>query len=92
MARLTDCILREHAVLALCKATCHRGPFCPDEYCVEVREPIDAIPAAAFIPMDTELSFADYDIEIRHREDPERTYFIVRRKKDERYDLQTGGD
>lgn len=44
--KLTDYILREDAISALCKTTCYRGMLCPDEYCKEVREPFDEIPAA----------------------------------------------
>ena len=44
--RLTDYITREDAIKALCKSICYRGVLCPDEYCKEVREPFDDIPAA----------------------------------------------
>lgn len=49
--KLTDYILREDAIRALCKSTCYRGVFCPDEYCCEVRIPFDDIPAADVIPI-----------------------------------------
>lgn len=44
--KLTDHIKREDAIKALCKSKCHPGVLCPDEYCVEVREVFDNIPAA----------------------------------------------
>ena len=49
--KLTDHILREDAIKALCKSSCYRGPFCPDEYCREVREPLDDVPAADVLPV-----------------------------------------
>ena len=49
--KLTDYILREDAIKALCKKTCYPGVFCPDEYCVEVRGVFDDIPAADVIPI-----------------------------------------
>lgn len=49
--KLTDYILREDAIRALCKSTCYRGAFCPDEYCKEVREPLDDVPAADVQPV-----------------------------------------
>ena len=43
--KLTDNILREDAIKALCKSKCHPGVLCPDEYCLEVREVFDGIPS-----------------------------------------------
>ena len=39
--KLNDQIYREDAVKALCDFACHRGAFCPDGYCYEVRMVFD---------------------------------------------------
>lgn len=42
---LGDLIRREDAAKILCRATCTPGVLCPDEFCVEIREKLDAAPA-----------------------------------------------
>lgn len=44
-------ITREDAMWAACKALCHPGVLCPDNYCIEVRKVFDAIPAADVAPV-----------------------------------------
>lgn len=41
-----ECITREDAMWAACKALCHPGVRCPDNCCIEVRKVFNAIPTA----------------------------------------------
>ena len=43
--KLTELITREDAIKAACRAFCHTGVSCPDNYCCEIREAVFAIPA-----------------------------------------------
>ena len=41
-----DAVSRDSVKFLLCKETCHPGAFCPDGFCREICEKVDALPSA----------------------------------------------
>ena len=41
-----DAVNRDSVKFLLCKETCHPGAFCPDGFCKEICEKVDALPSA----------------------------------------------
>ena len=56
-----DAVSREEVIKLLCKETCHPGARCPDNYCVEVREKVNALPSAQPEPKKGTWIWHDYE-------------------------------
>ena len=64
-----DAVSRDSVKFLLCKETCHPGAFCPDGFCREICEKVDALPSATpkqrmgvWIPVSERLPEEDKDV------------------------------
>ena len=63
-----DAVSRDSVKFLLCKETCHPGAFCPDGFCMEICEKVDALPSATpkqrmgeWIPVSERLPESKYE-------------------------------